>query len=275
MLSTVSKETGCPYFHAMVSFEMARLSSRKSRDRSTAMLHRQVLEAIRCSVATQPGPFEERLQRAVAEVPQLFGVDSAGLGLRFSISLSAHRWVGVALRTPSFPASDAHGLQRGLRAWRRLREAKCALLVAQEASSATAGAICSSLRQDHPVAEQAAWLVLRETLLDLEADAGFDRHRRRVRLLRAESLQAVHREKLVARRQRRSAAREEATASRAVRKIRSDLARLARVERGACRDSSILEKASIKGRCIPGNALLWTDPFKACHFIPRGAVHVC
>jgi len=193
----VSRTTGVRYYYAVVSVGMARLTSRKSRDQEAAVQRHGVLVAIRRHAVARPSsaPPEERLRMALVEVLAAHRLDAVTLGLRLSVSLWAYRWIGLPLTTPSFSAAGAC-LERGLIAWRWLRDARKRLIVAERDGTPTC-------RGPPAPREREAWVALRETFLDVEAEAGFDRSQRAARMKRAELARSQHHARLFERWNRR------------------------------------------------------------------------
>eukprot|EP00913_Durusdinium_trenchii_P035502 g33223.t1 len=135
---------------------------------------------------------EERMLCAVTEaLPFMKALD-----LRLAVRFRLGRWVAQPLSTPTFVATNQVSLRCALYAWRRLHRAR-------EALRATERAGPPSLR------EERSWLALRNTLLDVEAEAGMPRDVREVRLARAEQSRASHRQKLLERWNRQQMAHED------------------------------------------------------------------
>lgn len=207
LVSLISKKTGSCSFYALAHVGMARLSSRKTCDRGVALRHHEALTALRRHITAHAGPFECRFREALAAVLPQRGLTPAGLGLRLAVRLCVHRWIGPPLSTPAFAVSKEVCLERGLRACRRLHEAREALLEAE------GGASCPRRGPPTPQESQ-AWMALREVFLDIQEEAGLDRPTRMARLTRAERARVGHREMLTERWNRRQMSLEEAAQRR-------------------------------------------------------------
>ncbi|CAK9014664.1 unnamed protein product [Durusdinium trenchii] len=210
------------YFYAVACLGMLRFTSRKSHDLWTAVSYRKELLRLVQRVRSLWGSMEERMLCAVTEaLPFMKALD-----LRLAVRFRLGRWVAQPLSTPTFVATNQVSLRCALYAWRRLHRAR-------EALRATERAGPPSLR------EERSWLALRNTLLDVEAEAGMPRDVREVRLARAEQSRASHRQKLLERWNRQQMAHEDRL-GKAERKRERDfflrgsqlLARLAQAEQG-------------------------------------------
>eukprot|EP00933_Yihiella_yeosuensis_P006004 TRINITY_DN11062_c6_g1_i1.p1 TRINITY_DN11062_c6_g1~~TRINITY_DN11062_c6_g1_i1.p1 ORF type:complete len:532 (+),score=70.14 TRINITY_DN11062_c6_g1_i1:102-1697(+) len=252
VVSQASRSTGKHSFYALACLGMIRLSSRKSQDRNTAILHRKALieivgrtRVLQTESLEAENMLEIHLRQAISEVLPSFGLDAQGLGLRVSVRLSAHRWVDQPLATPSFPATDEASLERALKIWRRLHDSRKALFLAEQGDSFSRSAPPGDK-------ERCAWHALRRAFLDVEADAGLDRSVRWKRLESCEQVRAVRwqRTSLASRKKKRSI---EVAARRATRL----LVRLARAEEGIQKaksklSSNVASVASTSGfRSVP------------------------
>eukprot|EP00404_Azadinium_spinosum_P014436 CAMPEP_0180534422 /NCGR_PEP_ID=MMETSP1036_2-20121128/64163_1 /TAXON_ID=632150 /ORGANISM="Azadinium spinosum, Strain 3D9" /LENGTH=335 /DNA_ID=CAMNT_0022548727 /DNA_START=172 /DNA_END=1176 /DNA_ORIENTATION=+ len=165
-----------------------RLFTRSVADLRTALRFRGVLTAIRqrSQAAVERGPeaLAETFARALKEEAVQCGVDP---GLRFAVAVPARYWVGTELLTPCFAAQE---VEQGLRAWRRLREAREQIFCGRTN--------CHSILQRHsPEQLDAAWRQLRHVYLDIWHDAGSQRSRRAKEQLAAlEGRHASHRRRL-------------------------------------------------------------------------------
>lgn len=291
LVCQVSLATGSCSFYALACIGMARLTSRKCRDRCVALKHRTALAAICSHAVARVGPFEERLNNAIAEVLPALNLNPEKLGLRLSVRLSVCRWVGAPLASPLFKASDAAGLERGLQAWRRLHDAREALFAI--AATAARESLC---RGPPTLEERMAWFRLRDAFLDIEVEAGLDRTARTARLLQAERVRAAHRDALTERwNQKRMACEEHAQRQAAA--VKQDISRRSTVgaTRVAARVVRLLSKltsvedrlqrtavavamtVTCAGRC-GGSRASWQHPknqtSKRCNHLRRGCLRL-
>lgn len=108
---------------------------------------------------------EERFRLALqSELSHLRFPENKALKLHFYACVPASYWVGQALSTPYYLALGP-GLDDGLRAWRRLSEARGAVFRGRTNRF-------SILQRHAPEDLEAAWLQLRQTYIDVWADAG-------------------------------------------------------------------------------------------------------
>eukprot|EP00928_Gymnodinium_smaydae_P010629 TRINITY_DN14007_c0_g1_i1.p1 TRINITY_DN14007_c0_g1~~TRINITY_DN14007_c0_g1_i1.p1 ORF type:complete len:465 (+),score=40.19 TRINITY_DN14007_c0_g1_i1:258-1652(+) len=167
------------------------------------------------AVGTSPGTntgldtttrqFEERFRAAVAEEQATaIGED---LRIYFCATVPAGHWVGRPLTTPSFKATTATGLERGLRAWRRLNDARSAVYWGRTNRYSARRFQCASSGMGIDV----AWMRLRQVHLDVWAEAGHCPRRLEERL---RELEVAHLERRNAR-QRHGACRVGSTPSAA------------------------------------------------------------
>jgi len=129
-----------------------------------------------------PEDFEDKLRQAIADEPE-----ASKLELQFHASVSAKFWVGTRLDTPCFSVSD--GLEGGLRAWRRLNEARDGFGRERERGG------CCPLQWQRSTPQQLeeAWLQLRRAYVSTWAEAGRCPRRSEARL---KALEARHEARL-------------------------------------------------------------------------------
>jgi len=249
-----------------------RLMSRKTTDRELALRHLTALSALRDRVVAlcsdgdgrtfdgdAPGAegrgarwhnLEGVLPAAAREVLPAFDLDAKSVGLKLSVRLSVHRWLDAPLTTPTLPASGEDSLRSALGLWRRLSDARHALLAAEPRSFRRLGAGAAP-----PGArERRAWSHLRDVFLDVDAECGLDRAVRARRLEQAEEAHASQRNALTS----RWISKRLAVEALAERRISTLLARLSRAERHP------------QPQCCPANA---ETSFGFCPKRPSPATH--
>ncbi|CAE6958500.1 unnamed protein product [Symbiodinium natans] len=146
------------------------LSTKWTRSREVAEQYAQVLNGIRQRVLQSDAAEEVRFREAIAEELRHTGLRAReDLSLAFVAHVGARYWVGRTLETPRFAASGAD-LERGLMAYRRLREARMAVFE---------GACneLSLLMKHSPGELSEAWQRLRVVYLDIWEQAGHSRER--------------------------------------------------------------------------------------------------
>lgn len=219
-------------FYAVACLGMLRFTSRKTRDLWTAVGYREDLTRLVHRVESwRTGSLEERLLCAVTEaLPSMRALD-----LHLEVRFRLQRWVAQPLSTPSFVATNQASLRRGLHAWRRLYTAREALRAAERAGP-------PSLR------EERSWMVLRNTFLDVESEAGLCRELREKRLAEMERSRAGHRQKLLERWNRQQMAHEDHLGKAARNRERAFflrgarlLSKLDRAEEGLCKAKAALK----------------------------------
>jgi len=171
-----------------------RLSTRFVADLGTAIGFRQVISTFSRRVLACGGEaVDEAFARTVAE-ETLAGTSSRGpwaaMGLRFAVAISARYWVGRQLLTPRYAVPA--GTEAGLRAWRRLNEARG--LVYRGHTNRY-----SIIQRHTPSQLEEAWRRLREAHLDVWAEAGKDRSKVAAQIGALEERHQAHRRRLAAR----------------------------------------------------------------------------
>lgn len=100
------------------------VASRYDADLTTAERFRDVLHGVarRVAEATSDSEVERSFRAALADEPRKWGLNGCeDMCLCFTVSVSAKHWVGRPLVTPRFALTK---LEEGLRAWRKLRQAR-------------------------------------------------------------------------------------------------------------------------------------------------------
>ncbi|CAK9105777.1 unnamed protein product [Durusdinium trenchii] len=161
------------------------LSTRWTSNFNLAMQHKQILQSIRDRMERSKAEIQVSFKEAIAAELQNHGHTAKELNLTFVTRVGARYWVGRSLETPRFLA-EGLSLERGLRAWERLRKARCTVFE---------GA-CNelSLLSQHSPGELAeAWTQLRSVYLDIWEESGHLRSRVLRRLERLERRQEPRR----------------------------------------------------------------------------------
>lgn len=191
-MATAHKKPGAQSYYAVACSGMLRLTSRKTRDLWTALYHREALRRLVQRMAELSGPLEVTLPTAVMEaLPSMIE-----LRLRLTVRFRAERWVAQPLGSPTYVGTTQAGLHQAVSSWRRLHAAREALRAS------------SSFGPASPEEHQ-SWLNLRNTFLDVEAEAGMSRELRDKRLAQAEQAHAAQRRKVAERWNRKQMARED------------------------------------------------------------------
>eukprot|EP00746_Dinoflagellata_sp_MGD_P016200 gnl/MRDRNA2_/MRDRNA2_136445_c0_seq1.p1 gnl/MRDRNA2_/MRDRNA2_136445_c0~~gnl/MRDRNA2_/MRDRNA2_136445_c0_seq1.p1 ORF type:complete len:515 (-),score=114.37 gnl/MRDRNA2_/MRDRNA2_136445_c0_seq1:131-1675(-) len=146
--------------------------------------------------ASAPDTFELIVREAVVTTLKEHGVDGErDLGLRFYICIPAHGWIGRKLMTPSFHISD---LDLGLRAWRRLQQAR------------------GEVHHGHRISQRCGpgdswsmWIHVRETFLGVLDEMGHSRANGMAKLEAHERAHKPLQERVFERWNRQAMAREE------------------------------------------------------------------
>ncbi|CAK0789111.1 unnamed protein product, partial [Prorocentrum cordatum] len=132
-----------------------------------------------------PDALGERLRAALLdEAPTR--CEAEDIRLSFVVRVSAKYWIGKGLATPRFPAAPA-GVSEGLRAWRRLSGARALVHCGHTNRHTSLGLRHSGAELDQ------AWRQLRDTYLDIWAEAGLSRSAASARLSALERKAAVRR----------------------------------------------------------------------------------
>lgn len=156
-------------YRAYASIGPFSVTSRYDHQLSTAVRFQQVLTAVRETVLlAQPEEVEEAFKRAIIEEPRKWGLSSRDdMGLCFSAGVSAKHWVGRCLFIPRFRVCD---LDIGLKAWRRLREARQLVYCGQ-------GNGRTLLRHHSAEQLEAAWQAMREAYVTAWTEGGHSRNK--------------------------------------------------------------------------------------------------
>uniref|UniRef100_A0A7S4PTG7 Uncharacterized protein n=1 Tax=Alexandrium monilatum TaxID=311494 RepID=A0A7S4PTG7_9DINO len=165
-----------------------RLYTRHVADKQAAECYCQVLTSIRQRVAAASDADSAAglFARAVAEEPARLG--AGAMGLSFDGVVAARHWVGRQLRTPRFRAAD---VQAGLRAWKRLSDARN-LMYSGRANLRTI------LQRHSPAEVEETWRRLRRAYLEVWEEAGRDGRKVEAQLCALERKQRAQRSSLAA-----------------------------------------------------------------------------
>lgn len=178
-----------------------RLHTRFVTDPEVAQRFRTVLESIRRQINTTGARNDDEgsvltshaFVRAVSEQPARHGLDAIlDMGLSFTVTVAAGYWVGRQLLTPRFAVGSLTGLQAGLQACRRLRNAR-GLIYAGFSNR------YSILRKHSPQQLQLTWERLKEEYLNVWVEAGKNRAKVEAQLSVMEDRHRAHRHRLAAR----------------------------------------------------------------------------
>lgn len=268
-----SKKGGVVRYCASVQVGPFSIASRYDTSMQKALKFLEVAVAIRTCLAPlfsgnlEPGAIEAAFRAAMVEEPARHGsAVAAEIDLRFSVTVYAGYWVGVALRTPQFSVSNG-GLDDGLRAWRLLSEARGQVF--QGVTNRF-----SIVRHHSPEELDAAWARLRPTYERIWAEAMNRPQKLAAVTSRLDELEAKHREQQQRRadlwRQVQSSAaprakKEEQTAAR--KRMRLELRIKAVLSRWARAEASRQKKRSAL-KCGPTAAL---EPALAARYVaPAG-----
>lgn len=161
-------------YRAYASIGPFSVTSRYDRQLPTAVRFQQVLTAVRETVLrAQPEEVEEAFKRAIIEEPRKWGLSSRDdMGLCFSAGVSAKHWVGRCLFIPRFRVCD---LDIGLKAWRRLREARQLVYCGQ-------GNGRTLLRHHSAEQLEAAWQAMQEAYVTAWTEGGHSRNKMEARV---------------------------------------------------------------------------------------------
>mmetsp|Transcript_51470 Transcript_51470/g.166936 ORF Transcript_51470/g.166936 Transcript_51470/m.166936 type:complete len:757 (+) Transcript_51470:359-2629(+) len=147
----------CTYYSSEITVEGLRLLTKTARDPEVALRYHSALKAIQRGTSKSTGSFESRFRSALSETMAEFGVTPEIMGLKCVVSLHV-LWVSRPLRTS--PYSVTKHLDEGLRAWRRLHEAR-----------GTIGHRNGVLRNHSPQELECQWARLRQEFLALASES--------------------------------------------------------------------------------------------------------
>lgn len=199
LVTTSSPRTGNSSYHAIVYIGLLRLATKKTAERRVAIQHLAILQAVRVGILRQGptelnssarsciscGSFEDTFCSVLFNVLPSFNTNAMALGLTIAVRVSVQRWVRSPLSTPTVRVATLSGLRFCLRIWRRIYDARQALMEAERC--ATSVNLFSEAYKLIEATKRRAWVNFRSAILETEVECGLERGCRHRRMLRAES----------------------------------------------------------------------------------------